>query len=384
MDEAAAPAELPPPDPKARVEDTPNDEGTPPSHAELYDGDVDATIDELAALARAPEPGQAAVDPTVPPPVAGPAQGGERSRRRWLTAVVALLVLVALAGLAYLAYRLFRTPTHEVPALVGLSEADATRLTEGFDWEIDVQQDRSDDEPDPGDIIRTAPAAGEQLAEGEPFLIVVSEGPEFRALPDLVGLPLSDAETALAELQLVALPATEQFDEVAPVNEVVSWSVPADASLTAGDDVLPDTEVALVVSAGPALRVIPELGGVPVADARAQLEAMQLVVAVGEPQFHDTVPIDGVVSVDPPATSSVERGSTVTIVPSKGVDLVVMPDLTGMLLPQAQATLNAAGLNVGSLLGVTTGAFVSGSVAGEDAAPGNQYRRGTAVDLVLF
>ena len=82
--------------------------------------------------------------------------------------------------------------------------------------------------------------------------------------------------------------------------------------------------------------------------------------------------------------SSIERGATVTIVPSKGVDLVVMPDLTGMLLPQAQATLNAAGLNVGSLLGVTTGTFVSGSVAGEDAAPGNQYRRGTAVDLVLL
>ena len=95
------------------------------------------------------------------------------------------------------------------------------------------------------------------------------------------------------------------------------------------------------------------------ADARAQLEAMQLVVTVGEAQFSDTVPIDGVVSVDPPAASSIERGATVTIVPSKGVDLVVMPDLTGMLLPQAQATLNAAGLNVGSLLGVTTGTFVS-------------------------
>ena len=172
-------------------------------------------------------------------------------------------MLVALAGLAYLAYRLFRTPTHEVPTLVGLTEGDATRLTEGFDWDIDVQLDRSDEEPDAGDIIRTAPVAGEQLAEGEPFLIVVSEGPEFRALPDLVGLPLSDAETELAELRLVALPATEQFDEVAPINEVMSWSVPADASLTAGDDVLPDTEVALVVSAGPAPRAVPELIGVP-------------------------------------------------------------------------------------------------------------------------
>ena len=43
-------------------------------------------------------------------------------------------------------------------------------------------------------MIRTAPAAGEELDEGETFLLVVSEGPEFRVLPDLAGLPLADAE----------------------------------------------------------------------------------------------------------------------------------------------------------------------------------------------
>ena len=45
------------------------------------------------------------------------------------------------------------------------------------DWEIDVQRERSDDEPDPGDVVRTTPDAGEDLAVGEPFLLVVSEGP---------------------------------------------------------------------------------------------------------------------------------------------------------------------------------------------------------------
>ena len=132
--ESAAPAELPPPDPHARIDDAPSDEGNPePSpQAELYDGDVDATIDELAALARAPEPGAAPIGPVVPPPVAEPAESAARPRRRWLTAVVAILVLAALAGLAYLAYRLFRTPTHEVPELVGLMEADAARLDGGL------------------------------------------------------------------------------------------------------------------------------------------------------------------------------------------------------------------------------------------------------------
>ena len=110
-----------------------------------------------------------------------------RRRRRWLAWLGALLVLGALGGLAYLAYVLFRTPTHEVPQLAGLTEADAQAQTAEFDWELDVQRERSDEEPDPGDIIRTAPEAGERLAEGEPFLVIVSEGPEFRALPDVTG-----------------------------------------------------------------------------------------------------------------------------------------------------------------------------------------------------
>ncbi len=369
----------------------------------LYDGDPDATVDELAELAKGATP----TDPPGPPngtpaPAVEPAQtleparrgitatepvdapGAERGRRRAWPWLLALFVLGALAALGYVAYRLFRTPTHEVPALIGLTEADATRLTDGFDWEIDTELARSDEEPDAGEIIRTAPAAGEQLAEGEPFLIVISEGPELRMLPELSGRSLSDAETALAELRLVALPAVEAFDEEVPPGVVISWSVADDEALVAGDEVLPDTDIELVVSAGPEPRLVPDLTGTPVSDVTAQLEALRLVVTLAEPVFSDTVPLDGLVGIEPPAGTSVERGSTVVLTASKGVDLVTMPDLTGQTLPQIQATLAAAGLNIGGLLGSTQGVFVSASVTGESADPGDEYRRGTAIDMVLL
>ena len=44
----------------------------------------------------------------------------------------------------------------------------------------------------------------------------------------------------------------------------ISWSVPAEPALVAGDEVLPDTEVALVVSSGPAPRTVPNLVNMPV------------------------------------------------------------------------------------------------------------------------
>ncbi|MGH9270722.1 MAG: PASTA domain-containing protein, partial [Ilumatobacteraceae bacterium] len=301
-----------------------------------------------------------------------------------LAVLAAIIILAALGGLGVLAYRLFLVTTHEVPVLAGMDEAAATAAVAEFDWDVEIQRLRTDEEPDRGQVVRTAPEVGEDLAEGEPFLIVVSEGPELRVLPELAGRDLADAETALAELRLVALPAVEAFDEEAPPGEVISWSVADDESLSAGDEVLPETEVELVVSAGPEPRVLPDFADAPIGDVTAQLEDLGLVVTLTEPVFSDTVPDGGLVSIDPAAGTSVERGSTVVLTPSKGVDLVTMPDLTGQTLPQIQATLASAGLNIGGLLGSTQGVFVSASVTGESAEPGDQYRRGAAIDLVIL
>ena len=99
------------------------------------DGDADAAVDELAALAQpATEPATlpTATPASDPPPSAVEDRARRRRRRVWPW-LLALFVIGALAALVFTAYRLFRTPTHEVPQLVGLTEANATELTETFD-----------------------------------------------------------------------------------------------------------------------------------------------------------------------------------------------------------------------------------------------------------
>ena len=325
----------------------------------------------------------------VPPPAhrlgAAPSPAGPtRRRRRWLAWLGALLVLAALGGLAYLAYVLFRTPTHEVPDLAGLTEAEAQAQTVDFDWEIDVRRERSDDEPDEGEIIRTAPEAGERLAEGEPFLLVVSEGPEFRDLPDVTGQTLADAETALAELNLTPLPATQENHETVPVGSVISWSVPADPTLVAGADVLPETEVALVVSSGPAPRTVPNLVNTPFADARAALAELRLRIARGEPRFHPEIPKGSVLSQRPAPDTQVARGSTVTVRLSKGPDLRRMPRVEGFTLFRARSGSGTPGCGSAGCSARPGAIVVDANVDGEPVAAGDRLRRGTPVDLVIF
>ena len=293
-------------------------------------------------------------------------------------------MLAALAGLGYLAYVLFRTPTHEVPDLNGLTEADARAQTSDFDWHIEVERERSDEEPDPGQIIRTAPEAGERLAEGEPFLVFVSDGPEFRELPDVSGETLADAETALAQLRLTALPPRQQHHEEVPAGSVISWRVPERPALEAGGEVLPGTEVALVVSSGPAPRTVPDLINMPFPDARAALTDLRLRVDRLEPRFNREIPKGSVMQQRPAPGREVPRGSTVDVRVSKGPDLRRMPRVEGFTLFNARQRLRDVGLRVGDLLGSTRGFVVDATVDGEPVVAGDLLVRGTHVDLVLF
>jgi serine/threonine-protein kinase len=295
-----------------------------------------------------------------------------------------LVVVAALAALGALAWQLFRTPVYAVPDLVGVEEPVARNQITGNGWEISVQRQRSDDEPRPGHVIRTAPAAGEELAEGEPFLIIVSDGPTFRELPELTGRPFSEVETELAKLDLV-VELIEQNDETVPAGTIISWSVPDDPTLVAGSEVLPDRVVQVIASTGPAPRIVPDLVGLTFVAAQAAVEPLALGVSeAAERQFSDTVPVDTVISQAPAPGEQVERGTGIVVVVSKGPDVVTMPSLVGLSFDAASTALTEAGFVPVLTFGTTDGALQSVSVAGVPANAGDVHPRGTQVDLVYL
>jgi serine/threonine-protein kinase len=137
------------------------------------------------------------------------------------------------------------------------------------------------------------------------------------------------------------------------------------------------SRVDLVVSSGPAPRPIPDLTNVPEADAKAELEKLQLVVVRAE-DFSDTVAPGKVIRTDPPKGATAPRGGNVTMVVSKGPDLVVVPDVTGMTADQAATRLEAGGLTVNRVEGP-----FRGHVYTTDPAAGVKVKRGSSVDLYL-
>lgn len=346
----------------------------PPGGAVPAPGTVEMPATAVAA-AMAP------LDPTS----SGILYDEEKPRRPWGKYLLfGLIALVGIALLSYAGWLLLRTESFEVPDLAGVEEAVARNEIAGNGWVIETERERSDVVPEIDHVVRTVPAAGEMLDEGETFVIVVSDGFELRTLPELTGVTLVDAQRTLTELRLVPIEAPPEFSEEIPVGTVIRWQVQDDAALAAGAQVLPDTAIVITVSLGPAPRPAPNLANLTAAEATAALDALQLVTAQGEDVFSVDVEVGRIVAQAPPPETPVERGGTVTFQLSKGPDLVAIPDLTGLTYPASEAALVEAGFTVNSLLGTTDGTFVSISVDGEEVQAGATFPRGTGVDLIFL
>ena len=316
-------------------------------------------------------------------PVAATLYDDERPKRPVGAMVtLSLFVLAGLAAVCFAAFFLLRTKSYEVPELAGVDEAVALNEIAGNDWLVFTELERSDEEPDAGQVIRTFPAAGAVLEEGDEFRIYVSEGPLFRVLLELTELPLADAQARLEAIQLTSFVDAEVFDETRSIGTVLGWRVVGAGTSLAGDQVLPGTSIALTASKGPAPRVVPNVVGLTLEDAQAGAAAAQLSVVAGEDVFSNDVPVGIIVSQDAAAESELPRDGSFTVVRSKGLDLIALPELDGLSFSDAQNALIEAGFTIGSLLGTTEGSFESISILAEPV--GDLYRRGTAVDLIFL
>jgi serine/threonine-protein kinase len=326
-----------------------------------------------ASPAAAPEPSaepDVDADDEFPERPAGPS-----STRRWF--LVALLALAALGG--GLAWYKSRPVMRTVPDLVGVEQGVALNQIKG-DF-ADIESTVPDEVLAAGLVVRTEPTAGTRVEKGTTVHLFVSSGPAPRILEELKGLTVAEATAKLQAQGLVVEMAKPVFDENVPQDVVISWTVPASPALTVGGTVTKGTTIRLVASGGPAPRTVPNLKGKSLADATAALSGIGLVVAQGPDQFSTTVPPGEVMSQDPAAGKPVPRGGTVTLVLSKGPDLVTVPDLTGLDANGIKTALQNAGFTIGAVNGNPAAQFTGLSVGGKPASAGMKFLRGTKVDL---
>jgi beta-lactam-binding protein with PASTA domain/tRNA A-37 threonylcarbamoyl transferase component Bud32 len=313
-------------------------------------------------------PPAAPTAPVSPPPTVPPAA---RRRRRW--PVVLLVVAVLLAGSGVGAWALLRNqaPSHPVPNEVNKPEAEAVAALRALKFKVAFRRQYVNGTV-AGQVTGQSPEGrpGTTLEEGRTVTLTVSEGPVPVSVPDLSSLDRQAAEDAIRTAGFTVGKVTERSDENAPEGRVLDFSPKGGLAPTG-------SAIDLTVSSGPAPRVVPDVTGAKDFDAAAALLSAQGLKAARGEDYSDTVPEGAIVSSNPGAGSSVARGSTVTVVVSKGQPVV--PSVNGLSLADATAKLNAAGYKLGSVYG-PSGGRVFLTMPGS----GTRLKRGSSVSLFIL
>ena len=319
------------------------------------------------------EPGRSQRTLVVPRGAVQPSAGlTPRPRRRILRPLLWVLVLVllgaaALAGGWYLNAGRYT----DTPAVLGLSQAAAEQAVLAAELEPVVAPVQEFSETvAPGLVLRQDPVAFDETRKGTDVELVLSKGPDRRPVPELVGSTREQAATALAAVGLRVGDVTEQFSPQAP-GTVLSVDPAPGAPLP------PDQPVGLVLSKGVEMLPVPDVQGESRRAAEKTVTDAGFDVSVRE-VFSETVPA-GTVTDQSPASGSAARGATVSLVVSKGPELVTVPDVVSKPRKQAEKELEALGLKVRTM--AIPG---PGTVRSTDPRAGAEVRKNATITLYVF
>ena len=303
-----------------------------------------------------------------------------RTRRRFKR-IFALAGAGAVLITAVIAFQSLTTSSFSVPNLTGVAEAEARNSIATYDWELIIRAERTND-VEFGFIIRTEPTAGASLKQGDALVLFVSEGAPLGVLVDVAGKSREVATKMIMD-QGLTVAAVDQASDSVPIGNVIAWSVAKQPSLVAGDEVLQGTVINIVVSNGPALRPVPLIVGMNLAEATAVVAELGLVLGVSDDSFSNEVAVGLIGAQSPPPGQPVPRGSTVVYSISLGPDLVELPNIVGINFVEAEKRLLEVGFVVGQISGRKSYRMKSASVKGVAVYNGDKVLRGSAIDMVF-
>ena len=226
-----------------------------------------------------------------------------------------------------------------VPSVVGASIEEANAALAPLGLTSEVIERRFDEDIASGKILESDPSGGDKVDAGGRVNLVVSKGQERYVIPVLTGLTPSAALKVLTSQPLKSAGISEEFNTTIPKGLVISSNPPN------GQKVKRDTPVSILVSKGIEEIALTTYVGQSADQAQNELTEAGFNVKSSF-AYSETVAAGAVVSQTPAGVVSAPKGSTITLVVSKGSKFVFIPNVYSIETNKAMATLKDLGLKV--------------------------------------
>ena len=158
-------------------------------------------------------------------------------------------------------------------------------------------------------------------------------------VPKVVGLHSDAAELSIKHAGLKYNEEDRVFADSVARGIVLSQSKKANQQVRRG------TVIDVIVSKGLPIK-LPDITGKDKVKATDILEEKQLVLKVEKSEYSDTVKKGRIISQNPAAGTECEQTQIITVVLSKGIKLVEVPNVVGLTQEDAEKSLGKAGLKI--------------------------------------
>ena len=200
---------------------------------------------------------------------------------------------------------------------------------------------------------------------------------EIITMIDVVGMEEAEATKALDEAGItyeIEREYSDKFEEGLVMSQ----------SISEGQTVDKDEKVKIVISKGIEEADVPDVVGKTPDEAKTLLTAAGFVVEEDE-EYDDEVEAGKIISQTPGGATKAAKGSTVTIVVSKGkeVKVATVPDLKKKTVTEAESALSEVKLKLGNVTQEYSDTIAEGKVIRQSIAAGTEVKEETAVDITI-
>jgi serine/threonine-protein kinase len=207
-----------------------------------------------------------------------------------------------------------------VPSTVGATEQEVRAALDPLGLTYLITEQRFSEDIGEGRVIESSPVGGGRIEQGGEVGLVISKGPERYAIPKLTGLTPQAAVNLIAKLPLSIQPNVEEFNSTIPKGYVI------DSLPTSGEKVKRGTAITIRISKGIEQIAIASYIGKSADQALNELTEAGFLVTSNF-GFSETRLAGEVISQKPEGGVSMNKGSAITLLVSKGSQYAYIPNI---------------------------------------------------------
>ena len=282
----------------------------------------------------------------------------------------------------------FIRQNEKLPSHAESSKVPEVKMTAPQDYYEEDEQEEEEEEISTGykilagvgGVLATLVIVG-IIAAAAFFVIPSFSKPSYVVVPTVLGKTFEEAKVILEEKKLQVTLAGEEVSDTYEAGQVMKQTPKQEEA------VKPGTVISLVVAKENETAkevIVPDVIGSNSADAQRALEERGLIAKL-EWAYNDELERSTVISHIPAAGTTVSEGDIITLVISKGpeVILVKVPDLYNLTVEQARLKLNNEGLRLGQITEEVSDTIEKGKVIRQSIGNNQEIEKGEIVDVII-